>query len=119
MANRQSDNYLDYIPVIDPRNTWSESEGTVTIHMVHRGFYAWIAQRFFHRPRVSHIDLDTMGSFIFPLIDGKRTVGDIAELVKAEFGKDAEPLYERLAKYMQILRNNGFIYYAGKDRTQT
>ena len=119
MAKKQ-ENYLEFIPAISGKNSWDRDEtGKVTIHMVHRGFYAWIAQRFFHRPRVSHIDLDTMGSFIFPLIDGKRTVGDIAELVKAEFGKDAEPLYERLAKYMQILRNNGFIYYAGKDRTQT
>ena len=63
-----------------------------------------------------HIDLDEMGSFIFPLIDGERTVGQIAQLVRERFGADAEPLYERLAKYMQILRNNGFIYYAGKDR---
>ena len=117
MAKKHQENYLDYVPVISPKNSWDVKDGTVTIHMVHRGFYAWIAQKVFQRPRVSHIDLDAMGSFIFPLIDGKRTVGDIAELVKAEFGKDAEPLYERLAKYMQILRNNGFIYYAGKDRT--
>lgn len=116
MAKKQ-ENYLEYIPAISPRNRWDVGEdGMVTIHMVHRGFYAGIAQKFFHRPRVSHIDLDAMGSFVFPLIDGKRTVGDIAEQVRAEFGKDAEPLYERLAKYMQILRNNGFIYYARKDK---
>ena len=117
MAKKQ-ENYLNYIPVISPRHSWDVKEtGMVTIHMVHRGFYAGIAQKFFHRPRVSHIDLDTMGSFIFPLSDGKRTVGEIAELVKAEFGKDAEPLYERLVKYMQNLRNNDFIYYSGKDKT--
>ena len=114
---KKQENYLEFIPAISEKNSWDEDEtGKVTIHMVHRGFYAWIAQRFFHRPRVSHIDLDAMGSFIFQRIDGKRTVGEIAELVKAEFGKDAEPLYDRLVKYMQILRNNGFIRYAGKDR---
>ena len=107
-------NYLDYIPVISEKNTWSEENGTVTIHMVHRGFYAAIAQKFFKRPRVSHIALDEMGSFIFPLIDGMRTVGDIAELVKAEFGEAAEPLYDRLVQYMKILHNNGFIRYGGK-----
>ncbi len=116
MAKKQ-ENYLEFIPAISEKNSWDEDEtGKVTIHMVHRGFYAWIAQKFFHRPRVSHIDLDAMGSFIFQRIDGKCTVGEIAELVKAEFGKDAEPLYDRLVKYMQILRNNGFIRYAGKDR---
>ena len=115
--SKKQENYLDYIPVISEKNTWDVKEGgMVTIHMIHRGFYAWIAQRFFHRPRVSHIDLDAMGSFIFQRIDGQRTVGDIALLVKAEFGQKAEPLYDRLVKYMQILRNNGFIRYAGKDR---
>ena len=112
---KKGNNYLHYIPAISGKNTWDAAEdGLVTIHMVHRGFYAWVAQRFFHRPRVSHIALDAMGSFIFRHIDGQRTVGQLAELVREEFGQDAEPLYDRLVQYMRILQNNGFIYYAGK-----
>ena len=115
MAKKQ-ENFLNYVPMISEKNSWdTNEEGKVTIHMVHRGFYAWLAQKFFHRPRVSHIDLDELGSFIFRHIDGERTVGEIAELVKAEFGQAAEPLYDRLVKYMQILRNNGFIRFAGKE----
>ncbi len=117
MARKQK-NYLDYVPVISEKNTWDIKEnGMVTVHMVHRGFYAWVAQKFFHRPRVSHIDLDAMGSFTFQRIDGQRTVDELATLVKAEFGQEAEPLYDRLVKYMQILRNNGFICYAAKDKS--
>ena len=108
---KQNNNYLDYIPAIDPRNTWEQKKnGGVTIHMVHRGFFAWIAQTFFFRPRISHIELDEMGSFIFCRIDGQRSIGDIAELVKNEFGRNTDPLYERLVQYMQILQNNHFIY---------
>ncbi|MBP3927406.1 MAG: PqqD family protein [Clostridium sp.] len=118
MSKKKNENYLDYIPVIDPRNTWETgTNGRVTIHMVHRGFFAWIAQRFFHRPRVSHIDLDELGSFLFCQINGERTVGTLAELVREAFGSKAEPLYPRLVKYMQILRNNHFIYFAGRDRS--
>ena len=116
MAKKSAENYLDYIPVISDKNTWSEEDGVVTVHMVHRGFYASIAQKFFHRPRVSHIKLDGHGSFVFQRIDGTRTVGDLALLVKEEFGDQAEPLYDRLVQYMQILRNNGFIYFRGKDK---
>ena len=116
MAKKNKENYLDYVPAISPKNTWSVEGEKVTIHMVHWGFYASIAQKFFHRPRVSHIDLDKQGSFVFQQIDGKRTVGEIALLVKDKFGKEAEPLYDRLVKYMQILHNNGFIYYEGKDK---
>ena len=116
MAKKSAENYLDYIPVISDKNTWSVEDGVVTVHMVHRGFYASIAQKFFHRPRVSHIKLDGHGSFVFQRIDGMRTVGDLALLVKEEFGDQAEPLYDRLVQYMQILRNNGFIYFRGKDK---
>jgi len=114
---KKKENYLEYVPVISPQNSWDEKEnGLVVIHMVHRGFFPWVAQRFFQRPSVSHIELDHLGSFIFRRIDGVRTVGELAELVHEEFGPEAEPLYERLVKYMQILRNNKFIYYAGTDR---
>ena len=112
---KQQENYLDYVPVISPKNTWSVEDGKVTIHMLHTGFYNTIAQKFFHRPRVSHIDLEGQGSFVFQQIDGKRTIGEIALLVEQEFGED-RALYERLIKYMQILRNNGFVYFAGKDK---
>lgn len=116
MAKKNSENYLDYIPVIDSRNTWDAADGKVTIHMVHRGFYAAIAQKVFHTPRISHIDLDAYGSYLWQQIDGKKTVGDLAEDMKARFGADAEPLYDRLVKYMQILRNNHFILLGGKDK---
>ena len=36
-------------------------------------------------------------------IDGKRNLIDIGEMVKEEFGEEAEPLYPRLIKSMQIL----------------
>lgn len=75
MAKKKSENYLDFIPVINPKNDWSEGEdGIATIHMVHRGFYATIAQKVFHTPRVSHIKLDEYGSFLWKRINGERTV---------------------------------------------
>ena len=116
MAKKKSENYLDYIPHVDPRNTWDEKDGKVTINMVNRGFYAAIAQKFFHRPRVSHIDLDEYGSFLWLRIDGKKTIGQLANDMKAQYGEKAEPVYDRLVHYMQILRNNHFVLLEGKDR---
>lgn len=115
-ANKEIKNYLDFVPVVNPKNTWDETDGKVTINMVHRGFYASIAQKVFHKPRVSHIDLDEYGSFIWLQIDGQRTIGQIAEILHERFGKKSEPLYDRLVKYMQILRNNQFILLKGKDK---
>lgn len=115
MGKKKAENYLEYVPAINDKNTWDADEKSiVTIHMVNTGFYNNIAQRFFHRPRISHIKLDPYGSFIWQMIDGERTVGEIANKFKAEFGEKAEPLYDRLVQYMKILRNNDFIYYAKK-----
>lgn len=118
MAKKQQ-NYLDFIPVINPQNSWSQDEnGIVTIDMVHRGFYAHIAQKFFHTPRVSHIKLDEYGSFLWKEIDGIQNVGVLAQKMKVQFGERAEPLYDRLVKYMQILHNNRFILFLGKDKVK-
>lgn len=119
MAKKKSENFLDFIPIHSTRNTWDEKDGIVTIHMVNRGFYHTIAQRFFHTPRVSHIDLDTHGSFLWRQIDGIKTVGQLAELFHAQFGKEAEPLYDRLVTYLNILRNNHFILLRGKDKVES
>ena len=79
MAKKQSENYLDYVPVISEKNTWSEENGTVTVHMVHRGVYAAIAQKVFHRPRVSHIALDETGSFIYGIACAEDFGGSITK----------------------------------------
>ena len=116
---KKKENYLDYVPLVNPQNSWSEDEqGVVTIHMVHRGFYDRLAQKFFHTPRVSHIKLDEYGSFLWKELDGRRTVGQLAQRMKEQFGDKAEPLYDRLVHYMQILHNNKFILFQGKDRVK-
>lgn len=103
-------NFLDYVPVRSCR-MWEAKDGIVTMHIAHRGLWAAVAQRFFHRPGVSHIALDTYGSFLYCSIDGKKTVEELAQLLKNRFGGAVEPLYPRLVPYLRILRNNRLIAY--------
>lgn len=116
---KKKENYLDFVPVINGQNTGDQGEdGVVTIHMVNRGFYNTLAQKLFHTPRVSHIKLDEYGSFLWMRIDGIKTVGQLALELKEAYGEKAEPLYDRLVKYMQILHNNRFILFEGRDRVK-
>lgn len=121
MAKKQSkqtaqENFLDFVPVFSKLNSWEANENDiVTIHMVHRGPMAWVAQKMMGAPKEARIKLDELGSFVVRHIDGQRTIKEVADLVGAEFGEKAEPLYERLAEYMQTLHNNGFIYYKDKE----
>lgn len=70
MKNKK--NYLDYIPVHAADHPWEvNKQGTVEIQVTNKGFYNWLAQKLFHKPRVSRISLEEFGSFIWQQIDGK------------------------------------------------
>ena len=105
-------NYLDLVPERTPGLDWETDEtGMVVLLQEHRGVYHWLAQKLLKKPRVSRITLEKFGSFIWRQIDGARPVGEIAQMVSAEFGEEAEPLYRRLVTYFRILRNNRFIRF--------
>lgn len=111
---KQKENFLDYYPRRNANVDWRQKGNAVEIDMVHRGISHWIAQRFFRRPRVSHIRLDDFGSFIWLQMDGSRSVQEIGQAVKERFGQKAEPLYERLCQYIKTLHREGFIVYENK-----
>lgn len=108
MKNNQ--NFLDYVFKINDDLVWKQDEnGQVTVDMENKGFTNRVAQKFFKKPAVSHIELEGMGSYIFTCIDGKRSVYEIGALLHDKYGDEAEPLYERLSVYMKHLENVGFI----------
>ena len=83
--------------------------GEVTILIENTGLFNKIAQKLLKKPETTQIHLDEMGSFIWPLIDGKRSILDISVLVHEEFGEKAEPLYNRLVQYIRNLEAYEFI----------
>lgn len=108
--NKQSENFLEKIPMRPERIKWStDGEGLVTLEIENTGAFNRLAQKFFKKPKVSYVHLDKMGSFIWPLMDGQKDITALGVFVKEYFGEDAEPLYERLAKYFQILDSYSFI----------
>ena len=49
-------NYLDFVPVKNAEIEYhADEKGKVTLLIEWKGFYAKIAQKFFHRPRVSAV----------------------------------------------------------------
>ena len=108
-------NYLDHIPVRSEHIQWSADEkSAVTIDIENKGLMNRIAQKLFRKPKVSHIYLDELGSFIWLLIDGEKRISDFGAPMEERFGEKANPLYERLAKYFQILESYGFVHW-GED----
>lgn len=107
---KSSENYLERIPLKNPEIEWTTDEnGIVTLQVENKGVANKIAQKLLKKPKISYIHLDENGSFVWPLIDGEKDIIAIGELVKEHFGEKANPLYERLVKFFQILENYNFV----------
>ena len=107
-----NENYLERIPVRNSSIVWSKDEnGIVTLEIENTGVFNLIAQKIFKKPRVSYVHLDETGSFIWPLIDGNTTILNLAKRLEEAFGEKAQPLYERIAKFFQILASYNFIRF--------
>ena len=118
MRNKQTENYLDLKPRKSDKISWSVEDGKVTLEIENKGFWSRVFQKLLKKPKVSYIHLDELGSFVWPLIDGEKTVLEIGEAVEARFGEKANPLYERLVKYFEILKSYHFVYFSNKTLTK-
>lgn len=112
MKKKQSENYLDKKPLRNEKFSWSVDDGKVTLEVENKGVWNTLFQKILKKPRISYIHLDEMGSFIWPLLDGEKSILEIGKTVENQFGDKANPLYERLAKYFQILESYHFIYFS-------
>lgn len=89
---------------------WDKDEnGIVTLFKENKGVLNRLFQKILNKPKITQIHLDEMGSFIWPCLDGKTDILTLGEKVGAHFGDKAEPLYERLIKYIKILESYGFV----------
>ena len=110
-------NYLEKIPARPDHIRWeTDAEGVVTLCIDNTGWANKLAQVFFHRPKVSYVHLDEMGSFVWPLLDGEKNIIELGKLVDEHFGEKAHPLYERLARYFQIMDSYHFIRWIGEKK---
>jgi len=103
-------NFLEKKPIPKTGLNWTKDENNVvTLEIENKGVMNRIAQKLFKKPEISYIHLDETGSFLWPLLDGEKDILKLGEYVDEHFGEKAHPLYERLAKYFQILESYGFI----------
>lgn len=81
----------------------------IVIDMENKGFYHRIAQKFFHRPKVSHIALDAYGTAVWKAFDGNRSVFDVVCLMKKQYPKEEKRMLDRVVTFLHTLQVNRFI----------
>ena len=104
-------NLLSLTPV---RNIeWKKSDQGLVVLLKPKIKHPFLAKHILPRLRNPHykIRLDDVGSFIWEQCDGIQTVNKIADSLRKGFGDKVEPLYERLALFLQSLERNRFIMF--------
>lgn len=110
MKNKSNQNLLELIPKRNPEiNFTTDEKGIVTLEVENKGVFNRIAQKLFKKPKISYIHLEEMGSFVWSIIDGESDIIALGKKVEEHFGDSANPLYERLSKYIKILESYGFV----------
>lgn len=102
-------NLFDLVPVISDHIT-TEKEGELSVIAFPR-FRSKFMQKYFvqgNKSPVIRVRLEAHGTAVWNLIDGRRTVGEIADALAAHF--NCEENYEyRVAVYFSWLRKQGFV----------
>ena len=103
-------NYMDLVFKKNAEIQWRVKEdGFVEVDMVNKGFFNSIAQKFFHRPRVSHIALDKYGSTLWLALDGTATVNTLLAKMNETFPAETDKMLNRLVQFLTTLERWEFI----------
>jgi len=111
---QKAQNVLDMIPVHNMQFEKNEKK----IDLLEPRFKSQFSKKYISRlfqKQYFYIHLDEFGSFVWQQIDGKKTVLDIANDLKHEFGQDIEPVYERLGLYINMLAQRRYIILKNQD----
>jgi len=74
-----------------------------------------LLDRFFYLLAAKRLRLDQMGSASWLLLDGERSVAQVAELLRERFGEAVEPVEERLGHLVRVFRREGLVAYPEWD----
>jgi hypothetical protein len=96
-------NYLEHVP----RRNIDHEEGEDGRLVLLRPKYMSGPLARWLQPRIKRkhfkVKLDDLGTATWRAIDGKRNVGEIADLLFEEFGERIEPRYERMSMFIDSL----------------
>ncbi|MCI5839345.1 MAG: PqqD family protein [Peptoniphilaceae bacterium] len=97
------------IPYKKANSYFDEKKNKYVVEMEHNGLNHKIAQKFFHKPKITKLYIEGQGNDVWENIDGKKTIDDIAEILLEKYGDDANPVYERIGIFIKTLYKNKFI----------
>ncbi len=107
---KSQENFLMYRP-LRKIEQWSVSDKKVKLFFTHNKpaekFVRWLIKK----PKINDIELDEMGSMVWQLCDGTKTVYDIALALVQKFEDTEENAINRLIMFLRYLSQKGWITF--------
>lgn len=115
-GERKGINLLELVPVQNIK--WEKTNKGLIVLLKPKIKHPFFAKHILTRLKnpFYKVRLDELGSFIWEQCDGVQTVRDLASNLREKFGEKVEPLYDRLASFLQSLEKNQFIFYKDLPR---
>jgi hypothetical protein len=110
MAKNKAHNLFDLIPQLSDRIRIETGEDKLLQLVFPRFISSWLNRRLTPRGKSPyiHIKLEEHGSAVVQLIDGQRSVRDIALALEDHFGQE-QGYEQRVAVFIEQLRRDGYI----------
>jgi hypothetical protein len=106
--------FASLVPVQDAPAVEGDEPGQIAL--LQPRYQDWLLSRLLQPRLPDHkkylkVPLEARGAFLWPLLDGERTVGDLVNLFAQEFPGENDKVGERVAGYLYNLECNGFIRF--------
>ena len=109
-------NLLELTPV--RLASWSEVDGRVVIERPKPESTGKVREQLRYWLAVRRIRLDERGSLAWRLLDGTKTVADVALALREEFGEQVEPAEDRAGQLVRMLHREDLLGYPEWDEIQ-
>lgn len=106
-------NLLELMPV--RLASWDEVDGRVVIERFKPTGPGRVREKLRYWLAVRRIRLDERGSLIWRLLDGTKSVADVAEALRLRFGEQVEPAEDRAGQLIRMLHKEDLLAYPGWD----
>lgn len=111
--DKEEKNFLLYVPEIKYDNYKVDKNNIVTLYFEHNKpmerFVRWLVKK----DNLSEIVFDEKSSLAWILIDGRRSIHDIALEMAKGLGDTEEVAIERLVMYIRYITRKGWIKFIG------
>lgn len=112
-CNKEEKNFLLYIPEIKHSNYKVDENNIVTLYFEHNKPVERFARWLVKKSNISDMVLDEKSSSVWLLIDGERSIYDIAMEMAKKTGDTRDVAIERLVMYMRYISRKGWIKFVG------